>query len=51
MLAQGRIPNAAEKAWGATKRATSALILVRTGEGAGAHSGDGTRARNTGVLG
>ena len=32
MLAQGRIRNAAEKAWGATKRATSALILVRTGE-------------------
>jgi hypothetical protein len=32
MLAQGRIRNAAEKAWGATKRATDALILARTGE-------------------
>ena len=26
MLAQGRIRNAAEKAWGATKRATDALV-------------------------
>ena len=32
MLAQGRIRNAAEKAWGATKRATDTLILARTGE-------------------
>ena len=32
MLAQSRIRNAAEKAWGATKRATDALILARTGE-------------------
>ena len=32
MLAQGRIRNAAEKAWGATKRATDALILARTDE-------------------
>ena len=32
MLAQGRIPNAAEKAWGATKRATDALVLSRAGE-------------------
>ena len=32
MLAQGRIRNAAEKAWGATKRATDALILSRTSE-------------------
>ena len=31
MLEQGRIRNAAEKAWGATKRATDALILERTG--------------------
>ena len=31
MLAQGRIRNAADKAWGATKRATDALILERTG--------------------
>ena len=32
MLAQGRIRNAAEKAWGATKRASDALVLSRTGE-------------------
>ena len=32
MLAQGRIRNAAEKAWGATFRATVALVLARTGE-------------------
>ena len=32
MLDQGRIRNAAEKSWGATKRATDALILARTGE-------------------
>ena len=32
MLAQGRIRNAAVKSWGATKRATDALILARTGE-------------------
>ena len=32
MLEQGRTRNAAEKAWGATKRATDALILARTGE-------------------
>ena len=32
MLEQGRLRNAAEKAWGATKRATDALILARTGE-------------------
>ena len=31
-LEQGRIRNAAEKAWGATKRATDALALARTGE-------------------
>ena len=30
MLALGKIRNAAEKAWGATKRATDALILART---------------------
>ena len=30
MLAQGKIRNAAEKAWGATKRATDALVLART---------------------
>ena len=32
MLDQGRIRNAADKAWGATKRATDALIPERTGE-------------------
>ncbi len=32
MLAQDRLRNAAEKAWGATKRATDALILARTGD-------------------
>ena len=32
MLAQGRIRNAAEKSWGATKRATDALVQARTGE-------------------
>ena len=31
MLNQGRIRNAADKAWGATKRATDALVLERTG--------------------
>ena len=32
MLALGKVRNAAEKAWGATKRATDALILAKTGE-------------------
>ena len=32
MLAMGKIRNAAEKAWGATKRASDALVLARTGE-------------------
>ena len=31
MLDQGRLRNAADKAWCATKRATDALILSRTG--------------------
>ena len=31
MLELGKIRNAAEKAWGATKRATDAVILERTG--------------------
>lgn len=31
-LERGKLRNAAEKAWGATKRATDALILARTGE-------------------
>ena len=32
MLDQGRIRNAADKAWAATKRATDALILEKTGQ-------------------
>ena len=32
MLDQGMVRNAAEKAWGATKRATDALVLVQEGE-------------------
>ena len=32
MLEAGKLRNAAEKAWGATKRATDALILARIGE-------------------
>lgn len=32
MLAQGRIRDASEKSWGATKRATDALVRARTGE-------------------
>ncbi len=31
-LDQGKLRNAAEKAWGATKRATDAFILARTGD-------------------
>ena len=31
MLAENRIRNAAEKAWGATKRSTDAMVLARTG--------------------
>ena len=31
MLDQGKLRNSAEKAWGATKRATDALVLARTG--------------------
>ena len=30
-LGRGKLRNSAEKAWGATKRATDALILARTG--------------------
>ena len=30
-LERGKLRNAAEKAWGATKRATDALVLARTG--------------------
>ncbi len=32
MLEQGRTRNAAEKAWGATMRATVAFVLARSGE-------------------
>ena len=32
MLDQGRLRNAAEKAWGATKRATDALVLTLEGD-------------------
>ena len=31
MLAMGKLRNAAEKAWGATKRSTDAMVLARTG--------------------
>ena len=31
MLAMGKLRNAAEKAWGATKRSTDALVLAHTG--------------------
>ena len=31
MLDQGKLRNAAEKAWGATKRSTDAMVLARTG--------------------
>ena len=32
MLAQARIRNAAEKAWGASKRSTDAMVLAQTGD-------------------
>ena len=32
MLEQDRLRNAAEKAWGATKRSTDAMVLARTGQ-------------------
>ena len=44
MLAQGQVRNAAEKAWGATKRASDALILARD-------SGDRVGTPAAGVLG
>ncbi len=31
ILDQGKLRNAAEKAWGATKRSTDAMVLARTG--------------------
>ena len=35
MLSLGKVRNAAEKAWGTTKRATNALMLARTGDRGG----------------
>ena len=32
MLELGKLRNAAEKAWGATKRSTDAMVLARTGQ-------------------
>ena len=32
MLELGKLRNAAEKAWGATKRSTDAMVLARTGD-------------------
>ena len=32
MLDSGKLRNAAEKAWGATKRSTDAMVLARTGQ-------------------
>ena len=32
MLVQEKLRNAAEKAWGATKRSTDAMVLARTGQ-------------------
>ena len=44
-LDQGKLRNAAEKAWGATKRAADALILARTGQETGrtSHTSRGMR--------
>ena len=44
MLEQGHIRNAAEKAWGATKRATDALILERTGREPTSQTSSGIKA-------
>ena len=46
MLALGKVRNAAEKAWGATKRATDALVLARTP--ARSRSGHRKQARGSG---
>ena len=51
MLAQGRVRNAAEKAWGATKRATNALMLARTWRRAGAFLRDLCWFQDAGVPG
>ena len=50
MPAQGRVRNAAEKTWGATKRATDALILARTGEGPERTHGAGAALRGLASL-
>ena len=44
MLAQGKRRNAAEKAWGATKRATDALVLAREEGGEPQSAGQARRA-------
>ena len=44
-LAAGDIRDAAEKAWGATLRATEALVLARTGEGPQTSTTAGWRLR------
>ena len=41
-LDQGSIRDAEEKAWGATKRATDALVLARTRGATGVSRGDGS---------
>ena len=51
MLAQGRVRNAAEKAWGATKRATDALVLARTGEEPERTPETGAGLRRAGIPG
>ena len=51
MLALGKVRNAAEKDWGATKRASDALVLARTGEEPGADAGDRRWAPDAGIPG
>ena len=46
-LAQGKLRNSAEKAWGATKRATDGLLLARTGR---EPSDDGQTTRGLRIL-
>ena len=48
-LGRDKLRNSAEKAWGATKRATDALILARTGEEPSTTRGT-SRALHTLVL-
>ena len=50
MMALGKVRNAAEKAWGATKRATDALVLARRDRrGAGADTGNRSGTEAAGV--